>query len=478
MPRLGAQRAVAAGLVGRCPWGSGTMASMVSRSNTPMRPTLPGPLLSAIERAGYYPALVADVVAEALSDAPVLSHLVHQETTFDHDTIRRHVTVLVLTDARLIIVHADDHTDDPHGRGGSSRPRRAKRSRCGFVRGIMLTHVVPNPRNYVPGSLGPRGHPDARLGDGQPGRPGAGHLRRPLRAMADHGFEGSIASDDLVLRISADADGPDRSPRPRTSPPRSRPRSACDLGGRRPGRAPAPSAELSAYEPPAGVARDRRVLRGIRSGPGEPAISPCLRPSSAVVVLLDGLGLELLKRRAGHAPYLRSLLPSATELTCGFPSTTATSLASLGTGLAPGVHGLLGYELRRSPTPAPSSTTCRGRAGRIRWCGSRTRPPSRSWLAAGWRWSGSDWRASTAPGLTVAAQRGGRFRGAGSLSAGVREAVRAVRAMKRGVVYLYWGDIDRAGHMSGLSSPQWVARLEEADAACARSRSRCHGIRP
>lgn len=199
-------------------------------------------------------------------------------------------------------------------------------------------------------------------------------------------------------------------------------------------------------------------------GPGRAGDIALPPAQSAVVVLLDGLGLELLKRRAGHAPYLRSLLPSATELTCGFPSTTATSLASLGTGLAPGVHGLLGYELRRPDTGAIfDHLSWEGGPDPLVWQPNQTAFEElarcglevvRIGLA---RFDGS--------GLTVAAQRGGRFRGAGSLSAGVREAVRAVRAMKRGVVYLYWGDIDRAGHMSGLSSPQWVAMLEEADAA-------------
>jgi hypothetical protein len=181
------------------------MASMVSRSNTPMRPTLPGPLLSAIERAGYYPALVADVVAEALSNAPVLSHLVHQETTFDHDTIRRHVTVLVLTDARLIIVHADDHTDDPMG-GEDLATATSETIPLRVVRAVMLTHVVPNPRNYVPGSLGRE--VTLTLGWGTVSRVDlAPATCGDPSCDGDHGYEGSIASDDLVLRISADADG-------------------------------------------------------------------------------------------------------------------------------------------------------------------------------------------------------------------------------------------------------------------------------
>ncbi|MEO7663648.1 MAG: DUF5998 family protein, partial [Candidatus Limnocylindrales bacterium] len=39
----------------------------------------------------------------------------HQETTFDHDTVRRHITVLAMTPTRLVVAHADDYAaDDDH----------------------------------------------------------------------------------------------------------------------------------------------------------------------------------------------------------------------------------------------------------------------------------------------------------------------------------------------------------------------------
>ncbi|MCA0178920.1 MAG: DUF5998 family protein [Actinobacteria bacterium] len=178
---------------------------MASRSNAPMRPAIPEALRAAIERAGYYPALVGDVVSEALHDAPVISHLVSQETTFDHDTIRRHVTVLVLTESRLIIVHADDHTDDPHGHEDVATAT-SETIPLTFVRGIMLTHVVPDPRNYVAGSLGREvtltlGWGTVSRIDLMPASCG------DPSCDAEHGFEGTVASDDLVLRISAEADG-------------------------------------------------------------------------------------------------------------------------------------------------------------------------------------------------------------------------------------------------------------------------------
>ena len=59
-----------------------------------------------------------------------------------------------------------------------------------------------------------------------------------------------------------------------------------------------------------------------------------------VVVLVDGLGARQLSRRSGHARVLRDLdSPVEGTFRCGFPSTTATSLASLGTGRRAPRHG-------------------------------------------------------------------------------------------------------------------------------------------
>src|SRR5699024_2490777 len=117
--------------------------------------TLPDALTADIEHAGYYPALVADVVKAALGTEEVFSHLVHQETTFDQDAVRRHITVFVRTGTRLVIAHADDFAD-PAGSTGAREVATAT-TECiplSAVRGVMLTHVAADPSSYVPGSLG------------------------------------------------------------------------------------------------------------------------------------------------------------------------------------------------------------------------------------------------------------------------------------------------------------------------------------
>jgi len=168
---------------------------------------LPARLTTAIERAGYHPAIVCDVVAAALGGEPVTAHLVHQETTFDREAVRRHVTVLVLSASRLLVVHADDHQDDPDGPSdvatatSESIPLRD-------VRGVMLTHVIPDPQSYVPGSLGRE--LTLTLGWGAVSRVDLfpGGCGDPS-CDADHGYDGTVTADDIALRVSADADGED-----------------------------------------------------------------------------------------------------------------------------------------------------------------------------------------------------------------------------------------------------------------------------
>ena len=63
----------------------------------------------------------------------------------------------------------------------------------------------------------------------------------------------------------------------------------------------------------------------------------------AVVLLADGLGLEALTVRRGHARTLASRLELDAHIGAGFPTTTAAAIATLTTGALPGRHGLVGY---------------------------------------------------------------------------------------------------------------------------------------
>ncbi|MDA2994831.1 MAG: alkaline phosphatase family protein [Actinomycetota bacterium] len=65
--------------------------------------------------------------------------------------------------------------------------------------------------------------------------------------------------------------------------------------------------------------------------------------SAVVLVVLDGLGWNQLAERHELAPNLSSLIGG--PITTVAPSTTATALTSIATGLTPAEHGVLGYRM-------------------------------------------------------------------------------------------------------------------------------------
>lgn len=217
------------------------------------------------------------------------------------------------------------------------------------------------------------------------------------------------------------------------------------------------------------------VLRSLQAG--QPEIADGLDPEGgrldlpparrAVVVLIDGMGYDLLRQRSGHAPFLRGLLPAAYRLSAGFPSTTATSMGTFGTGLPPGAHGMVGYEVL---IPGQDRLL-----NELSWDNG---PDPRLWqpnltvfeqaVAAGVAVTRIGPGFFDGSGLTTAALRGGAFTAAQSLDARVDAALAAVRASKSALVYLYWGELDKVGHVHGCQSWEWGDELELIDRAMAR----------
>lgn len=178
------------------------MAGMPGRRTAAV---LPEGLRRDIAEAGYLPAVVHDIVATAIGPETVVTHLVHQEMTMDEEAVRRHLTVLVLTEHRLIIGHADDHeSGEPDRQHLATATTEVVPVRS--VRGVMLTHVVPDPQHYRGGLSGRA--VTMTLGWGSVSRldlvPAA--CSDPT-CEGDHGYEGTVASDDISLRIAADSDG-------------------------------------------------------------------------------------------------------------------------------------------------------------------------------------------------------------------------------------------------------------------------------
>lgn len=163
-------------------------------------------LRADIERAGYYPDIVTDVLDLALAGEQVLSHLVHVETMFDRAEVRRHITVLALTDTRLVLAHVDDLPgEDPDAVPAAAATTESIAIR--HLRTVGLTHGVADPVSYRRGSavsevtLALSWGAVNRL-ELEPATCGDPNCE------ADHGWTGSMLPDDLVVRVSADAEGP------------------------------------------------------------------------------------------------------------------------------------------------------------------------------------------------------------------------------------------------------------------------------
>jgi hypothetical protein len=180
------------------------------------------------------------------------------------------------------------------------------------------------------------------------------------------------------------------------------------------------------------------------------------------LLIVDGLGWELLRGHPAAAPFLSELAMNARPLTAGFPATTVTSLTTLGTGCAPGQHGVLGYQVAI---------------------------PGQHRLLNGLRWDDNvdpeQWqpqptiyqravaadiaayhvapRAFRRSGLTRAAFRGAQYRPADSMGALAGEAALALNDSENAIVTVYHGDLDSTGHAFGVGSDAWYYQLAHVD---------------
>ncbi|GAA1916484.1 DUF5998 family protein [Arthrobacter gandavensis] len=171
------------------------------------------PLLSAerrsldasIERAGFYPTLLADVVHDALDGREPLSHLIHLETHFDRTEVHRHITVLVLTEDMLVITHVDDQQLDEAGEQMMAQVS-TESVPVTQIRSVVLGYMYSQPQNYKPSDQARELTLAIAWSGGQRLDMGPAGCADP-QCEADHGYTGTIAQEDIVLRVSAEADG-------------------------------------------------------------------------------------------------------------------------------------------------------------------------------------------------------------------------------------------------------------------------------
>lgn len=185
------------------------------------------------------------------------------------------------------------------------------------------------------------------------------------------------------------------------------------------------------------------------------------------VVMVDGLGKSLLKQRGGHAPFLRQYLENSRTLGSAFPSTTVASLASLGTGLEPGRHGMVGYDVLD-----PLQDKVVNQLGNwdegvdpLLW---QPYPTVLEQVAAELPVVTVSLPRFATSGMTRAALRGGTFVPAVTGHARTQAAAEQLAAHDKVLMYLYFNELDKAGHRYGCGSGQWGDALEELDSSMRR----------
>jgi predicted AlkP superfamily pyrophosphatase or phosphodiesterase len=177
------------------------------------------------------------------------------------------------------------------------------------------------------------------------------------------------------------------------------------------------------------------------------------------LILIDGLGQGALETYGSEFPIF-SQFKTQRSLQSHFPSTTATNISSLGTGVLPGVHGMLGYTVRvpRSGVPGRllNSLKWDERVDPMVWQSQKTNFERASEIGisvshvAAKRYEGS--------GFTRAALRGARYVGANQIEEMVKSTAQSLR-QSPSFAYVYLNNVDHAGHQTGVGSDKWISAL-------------------
>jgi hypothetical protein len=180
-----------------------------------------------------------------------------------------------------------------------------------------------------------------------------------------------------------------------------------------------------------------------------------------LLFLIDGFGFDTLSQYADVMPTMSRMFNHGVVQT-SFPSTTATSLATLTTGELPGVHGMLGYTVQvpRSGGRLLNALKWDERVDPENWQPVETLFQRASKVGisvthiAAKRYENS--------GFTRAVFRGAEYKGANVVADLVSETKQALQKTPS-FVYLYVNDLDAAGHSDGVGSDKWIAALSAID---------------
>jgi hypothetical protein len=207
----------------------------------------------------------------------------------------------------------------------------------------------------------------------------------------------------------------------------------------------------------------RSCLASISGEPNRLGLPPVER---AIVLVVDGLGAESLKARAGHARTLSGALSNKSVIDSGFPTTTAAALATLATGVLPGQHGLVGYTVVDAAHHRIVNQLS-GWDDRLDPATWQLEPTLfQTAAAAGFTALAIGPERYRDSGFTHAVLRGARYLAGASIADRMHLAAQAAHEPgPPGLVYVYVPELDMAAHAHGWESHEWTNALESTDAA-------------
>jgi hypothetical protein len=180
-----------------------------------------------------------------------------------------------------------------------------------------------------------------------------------------------------------------------------------------------------------------------------------------LLFLIDGFGFDTLATYADAMPTMSRMFNHG-RIQTSFPSTTATSLATLTTGELPGAHGMLGYTVQvpRSGGRLLNALKWDERVDPENWQPIETLFQRAA--AAGINVTHVAAKRYENSGFTRAVFRGAQYKGANLVADLISETKLALHKAPS-FVYLYVNDLDTAGHSDGVGSEKWIAALSMID---------------
>jgi predicted AlkP superfamily pyrophosphatase or phosphodiesterase len=188
---------------------------------------------------------------------------------------------------------------------------------------------------------------------------------------------------------------------------------------------------------------------------------------SYAVILIDGLGASNIKAAAGHARFLSQKLANSKTLFSGFPTTTATSLASLATGKDNGTHAFIGYRVfdRHKASPINFLNDLGDEFSPNQYQDLETISETASKAGLNLLTVGPSEYAES--GFTKATMPFSKYLAAKSIED--RFAITKQELSVPGtLVYLYVPELDQLAHRFGVSSNKWLEALEDLDSVVSK----------